>query len=54
MHHKFGKPRSARAGCKMCKPQKANGMPKLKLGHRGFGKLRREIAARRDQRDDVA
>lgn len=40
MHHKRGKPKKARAGCLMCKPNKANGWPKLKLGHSGFGKLR--------------
>lgn len=25
MHHKRGKPRNTRAGCKMCKPWKVNG-----------------------------
>ena len=26
MHHKLGRPRNRRAGCKMCKPWKANGV----------------------------
>jgi len=40
MNHKRGKPKNARAGCLMCKPNKANGANKKKLGHSGFGKLR--------------
>ncbi len=27
MHHKRGRPRSRRAGCKLCKPWKKNGIP---------------------------
>lgn len=26
MHHKRGRPRNRRAGCKLCKPWKANGV----------------------------
>jgi hypothetical protein len=45
MHHKRGKPKNARAGCLMCKPNKMNGGRKRVLGHTGFGKLRREAHA---------
>jgi len=45
------RPRSGRAGCKMCKPQKKGGMSKLKLGHTGFGKLRDEIHAKVDLKE---
>lgn len=48
MNHKRKKPRNARAGCKLCKPNKANGAKKYELGHKGFGKLRKERAARDD------
>jgi hypothetical protein len=48
MNHKRKRPKQARAGCLLCKPNKlAKGMG-TKLGHRGFGKLRREAAARWD------
>jgi hypothetical protein len=30
MHHKRGRPKSRRAGCQLCKPQKRNG-----CGHTG-------------------
>lgn len=48
MNHKRGKPKNARSGCLMCKPHKMNGAGgrKLKVNKTGFGKLRREIAAR--------
>ena len=45
MHHKRQRPKSRRAGCLLCKPNKMSGWPKNELGHTGFGKLRREIAA---------
>lgn len=50
MHHKRGKPKNARAGCLLCKPNKMNGADKLELGHHGFGKLRQEWHAREDLR----
>ena len=28
MHHKRGRPKNSRAGCKLCKPWKGNGMKK--------------------------
>ncbi len=45
MNHKRKKPKNARSGCLMCKPNKMNGWPKSKLGHKGFGKLRKMAAA---------
>ena len=48
MHHKRGKPKNARAGCLMCKPNKMNGWNKSKYGHAGFGKLRKLDRAKRD------
>lgn len=50
MNHKRKRPKNARAGCLMCKPNKMNGAAKLKLGHRGFGKLRRLAGAIADAR----
>lgn len=50
MHHKRGKGKSARAGCKMCKPNKLGRGLEHELGHRGFGKLRRERAAAWDEK----
>jgi len=41
MNHKRRKPKNARRGCLLCKPNKANGVNDEKvLGHCGFGKLR--------------
>ena len=37
----------------MCKPQKKGWAKKLELGHRGFGKLRKEESARADLKDGV-
>lgn len=50
MHHKRRRPKSRRAGCLLCKPNKVSGWPRLALGHAGFGKLRRERHARADLR----
>ncbi len=50
MHHKRGKHKNARAGCLMCKPNKANGARPRVLGHTGFGKLRSLAAAEADLR----
>jgi len=45
------KPSFARAGCKLCKPNKfGHGMEKT-LGHRGFGNIRREQSAERDMKE---
>ena len=53
MNHKRGKRKNARAGCLLCKPNKMNGWNKDKLGHTGFGKLKRVLLAKKDQRDGV-
>lgn len=45
MNHKRKKPKNARAGCLLCKPNKANGARVKELGHSGFGKLRAAAAA---------
>jgi len=48
MNHKRKRPKQSRAGCLLCKPNKfGKGMEK-KLGHRGFGKLRKEAATMQD------
>lgn len=52
MHHKRGKTKNQRAGCLMCKPNKQVGWAKHRaLGHKGFGKLRREAAANDDLKE---
>jgi hypothetical protein len=49
MNHKKKKPKNARAGCLMCKPNKMNGWNKEdKLGHVGFGKIRYNAHAKDD------
>ncbi len=49
MNHKRKRPKNTRAGCLLCKPNKANGSKhRLELGHYGFGKIRKEIHAQRD------
>lgn len=52
MHHKRGRPKSRRAGCLMCKPQKRGGhMDEKELCHHGFGKLRALDGAKRAMRE---
>lgn len=52
MNHKRGKPKNARAGCLMCKPNKMNGYSKHKqVGHTGFGKIRDEVHAEEDLKE---
>ncbi|WP_312284120.1 hypothetical protein [Candidatus Igneacidithiobacillus taiwanensis] len=42
MHHKRHRPKSTRAGCLLCKPQKRQGVnDESKVYHSGFGKIRR-------------
>ena len=53
MNHKRGKRKNARAGCLLCKPNKMNGWNKDRLGHTGFGKLKKVLIAKKDQRDGV-
>ena len=50
MNHKRKRPKQARAGCLMCKPNKLGKGMEKELGHRGFGNLRREAAAQSDYR----
>ena len=51
MNHKRKRPKQSRAGCLMCKPNKLGKGMEKKLGHREFGKLRKEAAAVRDMID---
>lgn len=51
MNHKRKRPKQMRAGCLMCKPNKLGKGMEKKLGHRGFGKLRKEAAAVQDMID---
>lgn len=51
MNHKRKRPKQVRAGCLLCKPNKLGKGMEKKLGHRGFGKLRKEAAAERDMID---
>ena len=51
MNHKRKRSKQARAGCLLCKPNKLGKDLENKLGHRGFGKLRKERAARQDLDD---
>ena len=46
MHHKRGRPRSRRAGCKLCKPWKKNGIPTNRPeGEKHADHVRRRAAA---------
>ena len=51
MNHKRKRPKQRRAGCLLCKPNKLGKGMEKKLGHRGFGKLRKEAAATQDLSD---
>lgn len=53
MHHKRKKPKNARAGCLLCKPNKMNGWNKDVLGHKGFGKLRDEAHGKVDESESL-
>ena len=48
MNHKRKRPKPSRAGCLLCKPNKLGKGMENKLGHRGFGKLRKEAAVGQD------
>ncbi len=50
MHHKRGKARAARAGCKMCKPWKLNGFRTGREGGERFSDHRRRTAAKAEAR----
>lgn len=51
MNHKRKRPKQVRAGCLLCKPNKLGKGMEKKLGHRGFGNLRKEAAAEQDRID---
>lgn len=44
MNHKRGRARNARAGCKLCKPWKANGVRTAGLRGERFSDHRRRLA----------
>ena len=44
MHHKRRRHANRRAGCKLCKPWKANGIPTERLGGERFSDHVRRIA----------
>jgi hypothetical protein len=48
MNHKRKRPKQSRAGCLLCKPNKLGKGMEKRLGHRGFGNLRKEAAAQQD------
>lgn len=45
MNHKRKRARNARAGCKLCKPWKRNGVRTERLGGEAFGDHRRRMFA---------
>jgi hypothetical protein len=48
MNHKRRRPRNARAGCKLCKPWKRNGVRTERLDGEKFSDHRRRDAATRE------
>jgi len=48
VNHKRKRSKQRRAGCLLCKPNKLGKGMEKKLGHRGFGKLRKEAAAEQE------
>ncbi len=51
MNHKRGRPKARRAGCLLCKPNKLGQGMENKIGHQGFGKMRKAAATTQDLRD---
>ena len=51
MHHKRGRPRNQRAGCKMCKPWKTNGVRNERIDGERFSDHRRRAFAGADITD---
>lgn len=51
MNHKRRRPKAARAGCLMCKPNKLGKGMEHKYHHHGFGKLRDAYHTARDLHD---
>lgn len=54
MHHKRHKARNARAGCKLCKPWKVNGVRTEARDGERFGDHRRRDAAAQSLREAKA
>lgn len=55
MNHKRGRARNRRAGCKLCKPWKVNGMPtENREGEAWSDHRRRESARRQIEERDAA
>ncbi|WP_369977208.1 hypothetical protein [Xanthomonas bundabergensis] len=54
MNHKRGSSKARRAGCLLCKPNKLGQGMEHKVGHYGFGKLRKAAAAVQDLRDALS
>lgn len=48
MHHKRGRPRNARAGCKLCKAWKVSGYSKEAKDAEQYSAHRRRIAAKQE------
>jgi len=54
MNHKRKRPRNARAGCKLCKPWKVNGVRTECSDGEKFSDHRRCVAAEQDIRDHTS
>lgn len=54
MHHKRGRSRNRRAGCKMCKPWKVNGVRTERPEGERFADHRRRDTARKEILDHPA
>jgi hypothetical protein len=54
MNHKRKRPRNARAGCKLCKPWKVNGVRTECSDGEKFSDHRRRVAAEQDIRDHTS
>ena len=52
MHHKRGRPRNRRAGCKLCKPWKVNGVRTEGIDGEKFSDHRRRVSAQHDLREE--
>lgn len=52
MNHKRRRPKSRRAGCLLCKPNKLGRGLEYKLGHRGFGKIKAQLHADSDLKSE--
>jgi hypothetical protein len=51
-HHKRGRPRSRRAGCKLCKPWKINGHPTERKDGERFSDHKRRVTAREEEEEE--